>query len=182
MVVLCKMSKGTKNPVRQWEITFPQVGDATTRETFHESFPPSEYSICCCEKHADGGLHLHLGIVFKKGISKANLLDWIVCKFPGDYKRIHLSGIRAMSKWQDYCKKEDPEVFERGSLQQRGKKRSPWADEDMERMLKEALEASGREGEDGWRYLVSQENETRLSGIRDLEEEQCWLKENGYLP
>jgi len=57
-----------------------------------------------------------MGIVFKKGISKANLLDWIVCKFPSDHKRIHISGIRSMSRWQDYCKKEDADVFERGTI------------------------------------------------------------------
>lgn len=171
------MKRGTKNPVRQWEITFPQVGSAATRETFHEAFPPSNYSICCRERHADGGEHLHMGIVFKKGISKANLLDWIVCKFPEHHKRIHISGIRVMRQWQDYCKKEDPEVFEQGSLE----KKKKWSeDELMQDIQKEIMLSAMTRGEQK-AYEFSRENDLRLRYIKH-ETEQQWLKDNGYLP
>jgi len=164
---------GTRNPVKQWEITFPQVADATTKETFHESFPPSDYSICCCEKHEDGGFHLHMGIVFKKGISKANLLDWVIAKFPCDYKRIHLSGIRAMAKWQDYCKKEDPEVFERGSIEK--KKKYTEADAVRDVMNDIMLNAKIRGEQNA--YLYSEENYIRQKGIDEMK----WLETNGYV-
>ena len=149
------MSKGTKNAVKQWEITFPKSGDIAVRDSFHEFFPPSDYSICCQELHSDGTLHLHLGLILKKGITKSKLLEWIMEKFPNDYKRIHISGIRSMTHWQDYCRKEDPNVFERGSLEK--KKMSRYTEQDaMNDVMQEMMLKAKISGEK-WKYLHSAE-------------------------
>lgn len=156
------------NPVKQWEVTFPQVSEEASKETWHENFPPSTYSISCCEKHADGGIHLHMGIVFKHGISKPNLLDYIAAKYPCSSKRIHISPIRVMSQWQAYCRKEDPYPFERGSLKKNGPKYS--AEDALNDIQKEMMIRARIRGEQ-WAYLHSEENQIRLEAIRNLNQE-----------
>lgn len=167
---------GTKNPVKQWEITFPQVDNEAIKETWWENFPPSVYSICCTETHEDGGKHLHMGIVFKKGISKANLLDWIIAKYPCSYKRIHISPIRVMSKWKDYCRKEDPNVYEREE------KKIPTytAELAMHDVMVDLFKRCQRNG-DQRQYELSEERHLRDKYVEQEKHEQ-WLRENGYLP
>lgn len=103
-----------RNPVKQWEITFPQTD--ISREQFIKCFPPCEYCICAQEEHADGGLHLHLGIKLLKGLSHTKLIKYISEKFPNDWKRIHISPIKNWDNWNDYCRKEDPHVIIQGAL------------------------------------------------------------------
>lgn len=113
-----------RNPIKQWAITFSQVRDVTDKLKFAEEFPPAVYSICCEEEHADGGLHLHMGVKLKKGISKANLLKWIKARFPDDYKRIKIQVVRNWDDWMDYLKKEDPDTIIKGSIEiSKGKRR-----------------------------------------------------------
>lgn len=108
-----------RNPVKQWEITFPKVIPSVTKDTFHTYFPPAEYSICCLEEHKDGTPHLHLGIKLIKGITHAKLIKWLEAKFPDDWKRIHVSPIRSWDHFNDYCKKEDPTPFLQGQLEKK---------------------------------------------------------------
>lgn len=108
-----------RNPIKQWEITFPQSTGVITKDKFHESFPPCKYSICCEEEHSDGGLHLHLGILLIKGISHSKLIKWLEKKWPNDWKRIHISAIRSWDHFNDYVKKEDPTPFVTGTLGKR---------------------------------------------------------------
>ncbi len=110
-----------RNPIKQWELTFPQIGSITTKQQFHEELPPSEYSICALEQHSDGGEHLHLGIKLKKGISHSKLIKYLTSKYPEDWKRIHISPIKNWDNWNDYCKKEDPEVVVTGTLEKKKK-------------------------------------------------------------
>ncbi len=100
----------TRNPIKNWAITFPQT--SCGREDFTESFPPRDKSICCQETHKDGGFHLHLGIALKKAISKANMLKWIKKRWPEDYKRIDVQSTRSIQNWSEYMKKEDPDFYE----------------------------------------------------------------------
>lgn len=104
-----------RNPIKQWEITYPQSGE-TIRETFYACFPPCTYSICAKEDHADGNPHIHLGLKLKKALSKKKLLKWIEEKFPESNQRIHISPIKSWDNWNDYCMKEDPHCFVTGSL------------------------------------------------------------------
>lgn len=104
-----------RNPIIQWEVTFPQSGD-TDRDTFYHNFPPCIYAICAKEEHKDDGHHLHLGLKLKKGISHKNLIKWLESKYPDDWKRIHVSPIKSWENWNDYCHKEDPHCFVFGSL------------------------------------------------------------------
>lgn len=108
------MSDTNRNGCIQWEVTFPQCGDAD-KSTFHKSFPPAVYVICAKEEHVDGGFHLHMGLKLKKKISFKNMLKYIEEMFPNDYKRINVSAIQSWAKWNDYCAKENP-PFIWGSL------------------------------------------------------------------
>lgn len=82
-----------------------------------------------------------------------------------------------MRQWQDYCKKEDPEVFEQGSLE----KKKKWSeDELMQDIQKEIMLSAMTRGEQK-AYEFSRENDLRLRYIKH-ETEQQWLKDNGYLP
>jgi len=98
-------TKPNRNKCVQWEITFPHSGDICDSK-FHEYFPPSVYSICAKEQHANEEPHLHLGLKLKKPISKTNLLNYIEKKFPEDFKRINISQIQNWQNWDDYCAKE----------------------------------------------------------------------------
>lgn len=102
------MSKN-RMAVTQWSITFPQT--TVDRKTFLESFPPAKAWVCAQEEHEDGGKHLHLGLVLTKGITKVRLLKWIAIKWPNDYKRIKVEGVKVWQNWVDYCMKEDPEAL-----------------------------------------------------------------------
>lgn len=104
-----------RNPIKQWEITFPQSGD-TQRELFYSAFPPCDYAITCKEEHEDGSPHLHLGIKLLKGLSHAKMLKWVKGKFPEDWKRIHFSPIKNWENFNNYCMKEDPHTFIVGEL------------------------------------------------------------------
>lgn len=172
------MSKRNGHPVKQWEITFPQVHEEAAKDTWWEKFPPSIYSITCVELHEDGGQHLHMGIVFKKGISKPNLLDYIIAKYPCSCNRIHISPIRVMSQWQDYCKKEDPNVHERGSLAKKTPKYTE--DQAMHDVMLDLYNHCEREG-DKKRFMYSEEYHV-LQKAKAQETEDAWLRENGYLP
>lgn len=106
-----------RNPIKQWEITFPQTD--FEREQFIDLFPPHEYAICAQEEHSNGGLHLHLGLKLLKGLSHSKLIKYLSEKLPDDWKRIHVSPIKNWENWNDYCKKEDPHVLVKGSLAKR---------------------------------------------------------------
>jgi len=111
------MNSSNRNPIKQWEVTFPQTD--ISKQTLIDSFPPYEYAICAQEDHADGGTHLHLGIKLLKGLSHAKLIKYLQIKWTSDWKRIHVSPIRNWDNWNDYCRKEDPEVLVLGSLAKR---------------------------------------------------------------
>lgn len=100
-----------RNPIKQWEITYPQSGDVGRTE-FINSFPPCTSYICAREEHKDGGYHLHAGLKLTKGLSHAKLLNWVKTKWPDDWKRIHFTPVKNMGNWIAYCKKEDPEAIE----------------------------------------------------------------------
>lgn len=106
---------GNRNPVKQWEITYPQSGDEK-KEDFVTKFPPYQYAIAAQETHEDGGNHIHLGLKLKKGLSHSKLVRWLEAKFPDDWKRIHISAIRSWDNFIDYCKKEDPAPYIDGTL------------------------------------------------------------------
>ncbi len=99
-----------RNPIKQWSITFPQSGEVT-RKGFVDTFPPFDEVYCCQEKHENGGNHLHLGIRLLKPLSKSKMLKWIKVKWPNDFKRIQVQTTRNIKQWQDYCMKEDPDVY-----------------------------------------------------------------------
>lgn len=105
-----------RNPIKQWEVTFPQCGDVTKQE-FIDSFPPADYIICATEEHENGGLHHHLGIKLKKGISHSKLVKYLEAKWPEDWKRIHISAIKQWENFNDYCKKEDPNPIIIGGIE-----------------------------------------------------------------
>ena len=102
---MSKPKDSNRNKCVQWEITFPHSGDICDSK-FHEYFPPSVYSICAKEHHANGEPHLHLGLKLKKGISEKHIREYIMKKFPDDYKRINYSRIQNWTAWDDYCAKE----------------------------------------------------------------------------
>lgn len=104
-----------RNPIKQWEVTFPQIGQISKQE-FADAFPPSDYTIVALEEHEDGGHHLHMGLKLKKGLTHSKMIKWLESKFPEDWKRIHVSPIKKMDLWIDYCKKEDPSVLIIGTL------------------------------------------------------------------
>lgn len=106
-----------RHPIAQWEITFPQSGGIETKESFSTKFPPSHYNICCEEEHKDGGVHLHLGIKFIKGITHSKLIKWLESKWPNDWKRIHISPIKNFTHFENYCNKEDPNVVINGTIE-----------------------------------------------------------------
>lgn len=99
-----------RHSVKNWAITFPQT--EMGREDFLRCLPPCEEAFVAREEHKDGGFHLHCGIKLKKGITKKKMLDWLVKKFPNDYKRIDVQATRSIKNWKDYIGKEDPEVYE----------------------------------------------------------------------
>lgn len=102
--------KMNRNPCKQWEITYPQCAEMK-RQDFAESFPPYHDVIVAEEEHKDGGVHLHMGVKFKKGITKSKLLAWIKIRYPNDWKRIHFSPLKSVKAFWDYCQKEDPTPY-----------------------------------------------------------------------
>lgn len=177
-------STGTRNPVKQWAITFPQSGEIATKESFWESWPPSSYSVCCEEEHANGGVHLHLGLVLKKGMTKSKLLEWVIDRWPAHWKRIDVQACKNMKDWTDYCNKEDPNSHVRGRIREAErctKKYGP--DEAMRDIILDLFREFEKQGERR-KYLQSRENHLREKYKKEREEEEAhweWLKENGYV-
>lgn len=97
-----------RNKVKNWAITFPQSGDVS-RQGFVDSMPLADAYVCVMETHIEGGVHLHLGITLKHGLSKSNLLKWVKNKWENDYKRIDIQAVRSIRQWTEYIMKEDPE-------------------------------------------------------------------------
>lgn len=100
----------TRNPGKQWAVTFPQC-DTLDREIFAKSFPPCEECYVAREEHEGGGYHLHMSIKLLKGLSKSKLLKWVTLKYPDDWKRIQIQPVRSLSHWNEYLGKEDPDPF-----------------------------------------------------------------------
>lgn len=126
-----------RNPIKQWEITFSQTD--LERQALIDALPPSSYSICAMEEHANGGFHLHCGVKLKHGISFKKLREYIIAKFPDDYHRIHMSAIRDWNDFIDYCKKEDPNPVINGTLAKR-----------VSAVVKEALELLENNDQESW--------------------------------
>lgn len=162
------MSQMNRHPIKQWEITFPQCG-VIERETFVNSFPPTEYAICAQEEHADGGLHLHLGIKLLKPLTHSKLIKYLKEKFPDDWKRIHVSAIKNWDNWNDYCKKEDPNVFISGSLVKR-----------VSATVKKAMELVGDEPKESWaEYLANKRREDKedMDAVQFFRDKADWKKQ-----
>lgn len=120
-----------RNPIKQWFLTFPKVGNCADRLSFPESLPPLYAYICCMEKHQDDTDHLHLTMKLKKALPFKKLLDWIKVKYPNDWKRIEFAPVRNLQNCIDYCKKEDPHHLENGDFTVIKKKR--YSTQDAER-------------------------------------------------
>ncbi len=130
-----------RNPVVQWEVTFPKYKDANEQSLYgkvtaehlsseevdgkadlrRDTFailclPPVRYQCVCQEDHEDDTKHLHLGVKLVNGITKSKLLKFIKARLPEDYKRVHISAIQSWDNWRNYCKKEDPHFYEDGTL------------------------------------------------------------------
>ncbi len=129
-----------RNPVQQWEVTFPKYKDANeqslygkvgnmenvelNRDTFvNECLPPVVYQCVCQEDHADDTKHLHCGIKLVNGITHSKLLKFIKARLPEDYQRVHISAIQSWENWLAYCMKEDPYFYQDGTLD---KKKKEW--------------------------------------------------------
>ncbi len=186
---------GTKNQVMNWFLTFSQYkkyGETgVTKETWETMWPPSSYSICCEEKHEDGGVHLHLVIRLLHGISKANLIDWAVAKLPGHYKRIDMKGCRSLAHSINYCMKEDPNAIVKGSLPKK-KEKVVWSEATL--MNDNMKYVMNQMAHDGWWTRFQYSNSVEWRRLTDPRAEalkflrwnaearwKSWLKKNGYL-
>lgn len=106
----------SNNPRSQYFITIPQSGDLV--RDLSDKLPPTTYMLSAMEEHEDGSPHLHILIKLRSGLSKAKFLSYLKHKFPDDYKRIDVSIVQKdenMKYVEDYCRKEDPNVFIIGS-------------------------------------------------------------------
>lgn len=129
-----------RNPISQWAITFSQSGGVGDKTTFHEVWPPCSWSVCCEEEHKIKGVHLHLLIILRHDITKVQLLKFARKAFPTerrvqnedeewvtvhDYDRIQMDPIKFVTKWEHYCRKEDPDVHVTGAWVDKKKKVKP---------------------------------------------------------
>lgn len=104
-----------RNCIKQWFITFPQCGNVKVEEFLRHSWTSvqlEEYS-GVVEKHDTDGVHIHVNIKLKYGLSKAKMLNLMRIKYPDAYKRIDIRPTRqscAKAK-EGYLSKEGGEVF-----------------------------------------------------------------------
>lgn len=110
MLLLCRQMSDNRNKCKQYFITFPQSGKVTKKE-FVDSLPPVEAGFAVTEEHEDGGMHIHALVKLRNGITKANLLKYIIKKWPDDYKRIDIQITKNLNKAQVYLQKEDPDPY-----------------------------------------------------------------------
>lgn len=103
-----------RNPIKQYFNTFPQSGEVDKEDFFrlHQKLGEIEYAKVALESHEDGQPHIHLLVIFKKGITKTKMLKFYKEEFPDDYKRIDVSAIRNISATLQYLEKEDTDFFE----------------------------------------------------------------------
>lgn len=98
-----KSSKRNGNKVKQWFITFPRWEDVPNWESI---LPSSKYGLATQEHHEDGGLHWHIIIQLKVGLTKPSLLAFFTKTYPNDWKRIHFEPIRDIGHARNYVKKD----------------------------------------------------------------------------
>lgn len=155
-----------RHKVENWGVTFPKSQGITTKETFAGQFPPSKYSLVCEELHEDGTPHLHAALRLTKGLTHSGLIKWLQAKFPNDWKRIKIEGIKNWDKWHDYCQKEDPNTIIKGSL-------------DIDNSIRQKKLARIRQdfidfvGEDHWERAEAAQL-VREEWIKNQRNEQLW--------
>lgn len=103
-----------RHKIENWGVTFPK--HTSNKETFADLFPPSKYSLVCEELHEDGTPHLHAALRLTKGLTHQAMIKWLQVKFPKDWKRIKVEGIKNWDQWHTYCQKEDPATIIKGTL------------------------------------------------------------------
>lgn len=107
-------SVSNRNPKKQWFITYPKWN--STHSNIIAAFSNYDYYIVCKEKHKDGTTHFHLLIKFTLVVRKAELIEMVRTKYPNDWKRVHIQPVRNLKAAIEYCKKEDPDYVEFGSI------------------------------------------------------------------
>jgi len=103
-----------RNPVSQWFITFPRWQEYDDIKQFQGMSPESKWGYAVKESHEDGGIHYHLMLKLKKGMTKSKMLAYWTKMFPNDYKRIDIEPTKDFRAAHKYLQKEQLDVYEWG--------------------------------------------------------------------
>lgn len=131
----------TDRKLQQVLLTFPRW-PSTPLTTFNLMLPPSSYMKICEEKHDDtveGKSDLHYHVVYRPEhpITKKKLLIYLMGKYPDDWKRIDIEGIKCWSKAVSYLSKESLTTLEFGEDKKTAGRlsRKPYTDGDATRVI-----------------------------------------------
>lgn len=112
-------SNQNRHAKKQWFITYPKWN--STHSNIIAAYSNYDYYLVCKENHKDNTEHFHLLIKFTTAVRKAALIEMVQTKYPNDWKRVHIQPVRNLKAAIAYCKKEDPDYEENGTIDVRTK-------------------------------------------------------------
>jgi len=109
--------------INQLFITLPRWPKYEELKTLCEFFPPTSYIKICEESHDSESLtenksmiHYHIVLLLSHAITKKKFLLYVKGRFPDDYYRVDVAGVRNLTSSLTYLSKESLRVFEHGTL------------------------------------------------------------------
>lgn len=176
------MSTSNRNKCLQYFITLPRWYQLENFSEIANKLPPRKWCYIVQEDHDDDDknlernskIHYHVSIIFKKGISKSNLLKWIKNEWPDDYARIDVQATRSFTNVLDYLKKESIISYEDGERPSKLRDSSSKAMDKAITFLEQAqkkIEAD-RRWED-WKYWLGTDWMDEAS--REIADARSWL-------